>query len=930
MPPTILVTGDVVLDHNIYVGKRLKPDSLEPGTVIDRALGGAMLSYSLLRALAVPAPDAWAEGEPKLSDGDVAFGLQQREAADLQSWPPAFHAGALWEPNRFPGSKDAYWRVTRKLGLGSRDGAPEPAGRTKSPYPASPASGLDEVAPRILVIDDGAMGFRLQNASQCWPKALDDDPEKSKIEWIILKMAGPLGRGDLWAKLVEQWKEKLIVVITAGDLRSEDVVVARGLSWEKTVDDLLGEVRGNPTLTALQECKHLVIAMRGDAAVWLTDPGAASQQCRLVFDRHRGEGEWDDERGDGTAVGFLSAMTASLAWRLWYAKPGRAVDLIPALQAGLSTARVLRSEGHGPENADADKRGYPFRKLAEELRKPLVEWEGTPPERKAKRVTQALHAYASTTVPPQAGNGKPWTILGHSFDLGVLPREQLSTLGPARRLALFGPEALPDVPCAKFGGVTTLDRWEIEVLRSLRQQMLRYKNSGLQKRPLSLVVFGSPGSGKSFSLKQIAEGVFGPKNPILEFNLSQFKGPEDLVGAYHQVRDKAIEGFTPVVFWDEFDSGNYKWLQYLLAPMQDGTFREGQVSHAIGKSIFVFAGGTSCDFEHFGPPQNLRLEYPSQQEIEAHRKGCAEFVMAKGPDFRSRLSGYLDVLGPNPRRVYSLEKAREGEDPWQDDPTDAEYPIRRAILLRALLGYVGDKENAIMQIDPGLLTAMLETSHYRNGARSMEKLVAHLTGTDEPPSRTRLPHDDLLGWYVEDLAEFHRLLRSAYEFQAKAELLAPEIHEKYRGRLTEAQKKANESDVPWEKLTPELKLSNVAAGMRIPEILAVAGYRLEPGKATVQEEEEVGGFLDKNLEVLARMEHDGWQEQKRKDGWTYGPVGQNDLLKHDLLIPYDRLPEEQKHKDRQAIRDYPELARLAGFRIVRKCRSGLAAPIVAA
>jgi hypothetical protein len=118
--------------------------------------------------------------------------------------------------------------------------------------------------------------------------------------------------------------------------------------------------------------------------------------------------------------------------------------------------------------------------------------------------------------------------------------------------------------------------------------------------------------------------------------------------------------------------------------------------------------------------------------------------------------------------------------------------------------------------------------------------------------------------------------------------------------------------------------------MRIPEILAVAGYRLEPGKATVQEEEEVGGFLDKNLEVLARMEHDGWQEQKRKDGWTYGPVGQNDLLKHDLLIPYDRLPEEQKHKDRQAIRDYPELARLAGFRIVRKCRSGLAAPIVAA
>ena len=75
MPPTILVTGDVVLDHNIYVGKRLNPASIEPGTAINRVPGGAMLSYSLLRTLAGFAPDAWAEGEPKLSDGDVAFGL---------------------------------------------------------------------------------------------------------------------------------------------------------------------------------------------------------------------------------------------------------------------------------------------------------------------------------------------------------------------------------------------------------------------------------------------------------------------------------------------------------------------------------------------------------------------------------------------------------------------------------------------------------------------------------------------------------------------------------------------------------------------------------------------------------------------------------------------------------------------------------------
>jgi hypothetical protein len=70
-----------------------------------------------------------------------------------------------------------------------------------------------------------------------------------------------------------------------------------------------------------------------------------------------------------------------------------------------------------------------------------------------------------------------------------------------------------------------MDRREIEGLRSLRQLMLSYHNSGTQKHPLSLAVFGTPGSGKSFGLKQIAEAIFEDKNQALEFNLSQFKRP---------------------------------------------------------------------------------------------------------------------------------------------------------------------------------------------------------------------------------------------------------------------------------------------------------------------------------------------------------------------------------------------------------------------
>src|SRR5205807_6673337 len=147
-------------------------------------------------------------------------------------------------------------------------------------------------------------------------------------------------------------------------------------------------------------------------------------------------------------------------------------------------------------------------------------------------------------------------------------------------------------------------------------------------------VFGAPGSGKSFGISEVAKSLLPGQIEVRQYNLSQFSDPTNLLDAMHQVRDIGLSGLIPLVFWDEFDTSlnaqPLGWLRHFLAPMQDGSFQEGQVTHSIGRSIFVFAGGVYESMKTFGQKMS-----PEQSQE------------AKGPDFVSRLKGYVNATGPN-------------------------------------------------------------------------------------------------------------------------------------------------------------------------------------------------------------------------------------------------------------------------------------------
>ena len=295
-----------------------------------------------------------------------------------------------------------------------------------------------------------------------------------------------------------------------------------------------------------------------------------------------------------------------------------------------------------------------------------------------------------------------------------------------------GEEVIEGLPHLSFGALKTVDRWEIEAYQNVRNLILDYFNSDTI-RPLSIAVFGSPGSGKSFGVTQIAKNILPGKVEKLEFNVSQFISPMDLGVAFQKVRDVILEGKLPLVFFDEFDSDRdgmpLGWVKSFLMPMQDGRFRDESGEHPLGKCILVFAGGTSPNFESFVEPM-------TSADLEA----VQSFKSIKGPDFVSRLKGTINVLGPNPK-----------------DEHDSNHVLRRALLLRSLCEQERrlNMKDGKAPISPAIIKAMLLVPEFSHGARSMEAILAMSRidgGSWEPaslPFRSQLAlhcdADDFLG-----------------------------------------------------------------------------------------------------------------------------------------------------------------------------------------
>lgn len=851
--PKIVVAGDVCIDWLEYSVPAVEPGGadrttpnwrLQPGTRMIAKHGGALLLSRLVEE---------ATGIPVVT----------HRLENLEAIPPDDVIHSIVELDRFPRSsakadeENLVYRVLRFGGF---------AGPELGSVRHRPVAGDDSDAD-VVVLDDAGDGFR--DAEDCWPAAIVDE---GKTPIVVLKMFRPLGTGRLWETVRTKHADRLVVVVSADDLRAEGLNISRRLSWERTATDFVWQLASNSGRLGLADCANLVVRFGIDGAIHSARaPGGT--ESRLYFDPAVAENDFRDDC-PGEMVGQASAFVAALTARIVRAREGLAGDASASalrravgrgVRDGVRSSRRLFRQGFGQGAAPRD---YPGAEIF----------------RRAKAGDPAIADAAIPAIAP-SNTARPdptsWSILK---DLRPRRLEEV-----AYEIVYRGEEAaLQNIPLARFGDLRTADRVEIESFRSIKNLIKEYVDTPKPKRPLSIAVFGPPGAGKSFGVTEVAASVDKDIEPI-EFNLAQFTSTEDLVSALHRVRDEVLRGKVPLVFFDEFDSsfdGKLGWLKYFLVPMQNGKFKDGDWTHPIGKAIFVFAGGTSDTYAAFS------REGRSGAERDA-------FKDAKGPDFASRLRGYVDILGPNP----------VGED-------DRFAIIRRAMLFRSQLerkvGHVFDGAGRA-RIDAGVVRAFLKVPRYEHGARSMEAIIdMSMLSRRASYEQAALPSTEQLQLHV-DADLFSRLLLRDVLFGAAQEKVAKAIHEKYR-RDQEGKKPQDDPALrAWGDLSEALRESNRQQADQIPEKLRRIGYGYSPALDGMPKKIE---FTRREVQILAEMEHDRWVDERRSEGWRLG-ARDPDRRVSPYLVPWRELPAKVKKYDRETVLGIPEFMAEAGFEIYR-------------
>ncbi|KAI9866751.1 MAG: hypothetical protein M1813_000693 [Trichoglossum hirsutum] len=703
----------------------------------------------------------------------------------------------------------------------------------------------------VLIFQDAEQGFNKSDVATAVDLFRESHPRI-----LLYHMALPLGTGLLWDAVRrgpygengKQDPEKLIVVVSADDLRSEGIELCHGLSWERTCEDFVEKLGSNGKLDTLVTCAHLIVLFGCDGIIY--HRGRQMVEPTLFFDPFNTEGRFI-RRNIGYLPGLTEAFIGGLATKIAQSPE---TDLDEGIKFGFSAARRLAKLGFRNDH--------------------IHQWPRYPSVDIMQNLTSD-EDLITLSIPSESisrGDTSYWSILHHNIGDPVQIAHSIVKEGTY--------SAANWIPVAQFGRLVVLDRSEIEAFRSIFNAIREYLSSP-QTKPLNIGIFGSRGSGKSFAAMQVATAAAfasSQETRYLRFNLSQFTSPEDLLFALNIVRDCTLSGTLPLVYINAFDielSGQpLGWLTHLLPPMHGGQVLDhGEMRH-IGRAIFLLGSSTTTSFKGF------------QGFLE-------DKDILSAQEFLSCLHGFVNVLGFD-----------------QVDEFDALYPVRRAVVLRELLEEREPLLQTAkgISIDESILDGLLMIPTYRHGLRSLKSIIAMSQVTGKRHfERAALPPEAQLALHL-DYQSFMKYSQFDTLPEDIRETVSERLHETYVNyrksmakndhELKELEKQTSANS--WASLSEEYKESARAHAVDIPRKLRMIFCFL------AKEDESRHAVIDlkkEEIDLLAEKEHERWNAERLQKQWHLGQRSEENRT-NPFLIPWRDLEKRWQDVDRAMVESY--------------------------
>ena len=340
---------------------------------------------------------------------------------------------------------------------------------------------------------------------------------------------------------------------------------------------------------------------------------------------------------------------------------------------------------------------------------------------------------------------------------------------------------------------------------------------------------------------------------------------------------KKIEGNVCIVAGvcsEMFESEKDKIKEIITNTFKDfeGTIISGGTMTGISGFVGELSSGNIIKIGYVPEKINKKMLHSNYREI---RKTCgAEDFSVMEP-----LQYWFDL-------IYS------GYKPWQ-------------ICLLGINGGVISKFEYCLALIFGAQTALLENS---GGAAS--KILVDNLWKDFSNLTALIDDKNTVKVFIELISQ---QIDPIFKNKNELEKAARAIHENYLRENSHL--KSDSNLVTWENLRDDFKRSNEDQAQFAATILKRHGYEI---RTATNKTLIIPNDYEVNIENMAEMEHGRWNIERLKEGWKYG--AKKDTIKRisPYLVAWDKLKDDIKKYDLEAVKNFPQILFDAGFEIVNR------------